>query len=74
MRDIGDRARPPAWVPHSVPVEPVRFALLAESAAGYQNLCRMITGYKLREVRRRKALRLWPTYRALCWIDLPYRR
>jgi len=49
VRDIGDRARPPAWVPHSVPVEPVRFALLAESAAGYQNLCRMITGYKLRE-------------------------
>jgi error-prone DNA polymerase len=49
VRDIGDRVRPPAWVPHSVPVEPVRFALLAESAAGYQNLCRMITGYKLRE-------------------------
>src|ERR1700730_8237610 len=49
VRDAGDRARPSAWVPHSVPVEPVRFSLLAESAAGYQNLCRLITRYKLRE-------------------------
>jgi error-prone DNA polymerase len=49
VRDAGDRVRPPAWVPHSVPVEPVRFSLLAESASGYQNLCRLITRYKLRE-------------------------
>jgi error-prone DNA polymerase len=47
--DAGERARPPAWVPHSVPVEPVRFSLLAESVTGYQNLCRLITRYKLRE-------------------------
>jgi len=49
VRDAGDRARPSAWAPHSVPVEPVRFSLLAESATGYQNLCRLITRYKLRE-------------------------
>jgi error-prone DNA polymerase len=49
VRDAGDRARPSAWAPHSAPVEPVRFSLLAESAAGYQNLCRLITRYKLRE-------------------------
>src|SRR5258706_14184242 len=47
--DAGDRVRPPAWVPHCVPVEPVRFPLLAESATGYRNLCRLITRYKLRE-------------------------
>jgi len=49
VRDAGDRVRPPAWVPHCVPVEPVRFPLLAESATGYRNLCRLITRYKLRE-------------------------
>jgi error-prone DNA polymerase len=47
--DAGERLRPPQWVPHAVPVEPVRFPLLAESVIGYQNLCRLITRYKLRE-------------------------
>lgn len=47
--DAGERKRPPDWLPHRVPAEPVRFALLAESATGYQNLCRLITRYKLRE-------------------------
>src|SRR5208282_414534 len=37
------------WVPHRVPVEPVRLPVLVESAIGYQNLCRLITRYKLRE-------------------------
>ncbi|HLB92810.1 MAG TPA: error-prone DNA polymerase [Terriglobales bacterium] len=49
VRDAGERIRPPGWLPHHVPVEPVRFALLAESITGYQNLCRLITRYKLRE-------------------------
>ncbi|MGB9202908.1 MAG: error-prone DNA polymerase [Terriglobales bacterium] len=49
VRDAGERVRPPEWVPHRVPVEPVRFPVLVESAMGYQNLCRLITGYKLRE-------------------------
>jgi error-prone DNA polymerase len=47
--DGGERVRPPEWVPHSVPAEPVRWSLLAESVTGYQNLCRLITRYKLRE-------------------------
>jgi error-prone DNA polymerase len=47
--DAGERIRPPVWLPHQFPVEPVRFALLAETKAGYQNLCRLITRYKLRE-------------------------
>jgi len=49
VRDAGERVRPPEWVPHRVPVEPVRFPVLVESALGYQNLCRLITRYKLRE-------------------------
>ena len=49
VRDAGERVRPPEWVPHRVPIEPVRFPVLVESAMGYQNLCRLITRYKLRE-------------------------
>ncbi len=49
VRDAGERVRPPEWVPHRMPVEPVRFPVLVESAIGYQNLCRLITRYKLRE-------------------------
>ena len=49
VRDTGERIRPPDWLPHRFPAEPVRFALLAESSIGYQNLCRLITRYKLRE-------------------------
>ena len=49
VRDAGERVRPPAWLPHGVAAEPVRFALLAESSIGYQNLCRLITRFKLRE-------------------------
>src|SRR5258708_29688964 len=33
VRDVGDRARPPAWAPHSGPVGTRRFALFAEYAA-----------------------------------------
>ncbi|HVP64303.1 MAG TPA: PHP domain-containing protein, partial [candidate division Zixibacteria bacterium] len=49
VRDIGERAQPPAYLPHNIPAEPVRFALLAETQIGYQNLCRLITQYKMRE-------------------------
>src|SRR5580700_5721666 len=49
VREAGQRVRPPEWVPHRVPVEAVRFPVLVESALGYQNLCRLITRYKLRE-------------------------
>ena len=40
---------PPPWLPHRIPSEPVRWALLAETQSGYQNLCRLITRFKLRE-------------------------
>jgi error-prone DNA polymerase len=52
VRDAGERVRPPQWLPHRVPAEPVRFALLAETQAGYQNLCRLVTRYKLREAHK----------------------
>ncbi len=52
VRDGGERVRPPQWLPHRVPAEPVRLALLAETQSGYQNLCRLITRYKLREANK----------------------
>ncbi len=52
VRDAGERVRPPRWLPHSIPAEPVRWPLLAETQSGYQNLCRLITRYKLREAHK----------------------
>ena len=49
VRDAGQRACPPPWLPHRIPSEPVRWALLAETQTGYRNLCRLITRLKLRE-------------------------
>jgi error-prone DNA polymerase len=49
VRDAGERACPPQWLPHRIPSEPVRWPLLAETQTGYRNLCRLITRFKLRE-------------------------
>ena len=49
VRDLGQRLRPPAYLPHQCPVESVRLPLLVKSCTGYQNLCRLITRYKMRE-------------------------
>jgi error-prone DNA polymerase len=46
---LGQRLTPPAWLPHTSPAEPVRLSLLCESRQGYQNLCRLITQFKMRE-------------------------
>ena len=48
VADAGQRLRPPEYLPHQVPAEPARFPVLATSRVGYQNLCRLITSYKLR--------------------------
>lgn len=53
VADAGQRLRPPEYLPHRVPDEPARFPVLATSRIGYQNLCRLITSYKLRT--RKKA-------------------
>jgi error-prone DNA polymerase len=40
---------PPAWLPSQHVTEPVRVSLLCESRVGYQNLCQLITKFKMRE-------------------------
>src|SRR5262249_25687142 len=46
---FGNRASHPLWLPNSAQPRPVRLTLLVESRKGYQNLCKLITRYKLRE-------------------------
>jgi error-prone DNA polymerase len=48
VSSFGPRLTPPAWLPHQHVPEPVRLPLLCESREGYQNLCRLITRFKLR--------------------------
>src|ERR1700744_4950915 len=46
---LGRRLTPPSWVPHQHASEPARIPLLCASRSGYQNLCQLITRFKLRE-------------------------
>ncbi|SFS17587.1 error-prone DNA polymerase, DnaE-like [Granulicella pectinivorans] len=46
---LGMRLQPPAWLPHQCKPEPVRLPLLCTSRVGYQNLCQMMTRFKMRE-------------------------
>src|ERR1700753_3985988 len=41
---------PPAWLPHQHVAEPARIPLLCKSREGYQNLCQLITQFKMREI------------------------
>jgi error-prone DNA polymerase len=47
--DLGVRLMPPPWLPHQYVMEPARLPLLCESRVGYQNLCQLITQFKLWE-------------------------
>lgn len=49
LEGLGTQAALPKWIPNRIPPRPVRLALLVEDRKGYQNLCRLITRYKLRE-------------------------
>jgi error-prone DNA polymerase len=49
VSSLGPRLRPAAWLPNQHPEEPVRLPLLCASRAGYQNLCQLITKFKMRE-------------------------
>ncbi len=49
VSSFGNRITPPAWLPHQFPAEPARIVLLCASQAGYQNLCQLITRFKMRE-------------------------
>ena len=46
---FGNRLTPHAWQPHQYPDEPPRIVLLCASQVGYQNLCQLITRFKMRE-------------------------
>src|ERR1035438_5302173 len=49
VSSFGDKLQPPEWLPHQHPDEPSRITLLCTSQAGYQNLCQLITRFKMRE-------------------------
>jgi len=49
VSSFGSRLTPPAWLPHQCPAEPARLPLLCESRVGYQNLCQLVTRFKMRE-------------------------
>ena len=49
ISSFGQRLKPPAWLPHQHLSEPPRLPLLCETREGYQNLCQLITRFKMRE-------------------------
>jgi error-prone DNA polymerase len=49
VSSLGQRLQPPAWLPHQPSAEPSRLLLLCASQTGYQNLCQLITRFKMRE-------------------------
>jgi error-prone DNA polymerase len=49
VSSFGSRLTPPAWLPHQHVPESVRLPVLCESRGGYQNLCQLITQFKMRE-------------------------
>jgi error-prone DNA polymerase len=51
---LGSRLTPPDWLPHRHVVEPVRLPLLCESRQGYQNLCQLVTRFKMRQTTKQE--------------------
>src|ERR1700728_2317118 len=51
---FGSRLAPPAWLPHRQIAEPARLPLLCKSREGYQNLCQLITQFKMRETTKQE--------------------
>jgi len=49
VSSFGEALKPASWLPNQVPAEPPRVTLLCASRAGYQNLCQLITRFKMRE-------------------------
>jgi error-prone DNA polymerase len=54
VSSLGRRLTPPAWLPHQHAPEPARIPLLCATRAGYQNLCQLITRFKMRETTKRE--------------------
>lgn len=63
VSSFGPRLALPAWLPlpHIISnhLPPARLPLLAESRAGYRNLCRLITTLKLREATKSEGAAVW---------------
>lgn len=53
------RQTPPAWLPHQYKCEASRLPLLCESSQGYQNLCQLITQFKMRENSKSDGAATW---------------
>ncbi len=49
ISSFGSMLTPPSWLPNQCPQEPPRLLLLCASQTGYQNLCQLITRFKMRE-------------------------
>jgi error-prone DNA polymerase len=54
VKSFGERLKPPAWLPHQCAPEPARLTLLCETRQGYQNLCQLITQFKMRETTKQE--------------------
>ena len=54
VSSLGQRFKPPSWLPHQHVTEPVRIPLLCKSRKGYQNLCQLITQFKMREATKQE--------------------
>ena len=54
VSSFGQRLNPPAWLPHQYESEPARLPLLCESREGYQNLCQLVTRFKMRETTKQE--------------------
>src|SRR5438309_321307 len=54
LSSFGPRLTPPEWVPHQHVGQPARLPLLCESREGYQNLCQLITQFKMRETTKQE--------------------
>ncbi len=54
VSSFGLRLAPPSWLPHQHQPEPARLPLLCESREGYQNLCQLITRFKMRETTKQE--------------------
>lgn len=54
VSSLGQRLKPPAWLPHQHLSESPRLPLLCRTREGYQNLCQLITRFKMRETSKQE--------------------
>jgi len=59
VSSFGARLTPAAWLPYQHLAEPTRLPLLCESRTGYQNLCQLITQFKMRETKKTEGAATW---------------